>query len=202
MKKTNLSIIILTLLFYTSVFTQSNAEFLANKVCASLNESDLKKPKSQLLKIVQTKSNIVYQKYQDEMNSLLSEVKEKFPKKNESEIKVLATNLIRGKAMNSCLILQKISQKMILPELKTMPSSVTNVSNKLCGLLNRSNDKSAKALNAILNNNLYELVLENKKLIEEQYGDFASYDYKKDLNATLMKKCPLYLKLSLNERKQ
>ncbi|UKM66623.1 hypothetical protein GSB9_03213 [Flavobacteriaceae bacterium GSB9] len=198
MKKT-LLILILSIAFTSCAKSQSNLNLFAEELCNSFKSSDLDKPKAELFKLVQTKSNEIYKKYPEELNSLVKEFKTKYPNKTQQEIALFIGEKISLQAIKKCQTFQKITQKISITESKKENKSVTNVANKMCELLNNSSDKSSATLNKIVNDKLFNLVIQNKKLIEEEYGSFSSSEYKKDLNKTLMKECDIYFKLTMGE---
>lgn len=199
MRKTIL-LLIITIIFTNCAKSQSELTFFADELCKSFKESDLKKSKEELFKLIQTKSNEIYLKYPEKLNSLTNELKEKHPNKNQQEIALLVGNKISLLAIDGCPNFQKITQKIAINQPNKNKKSVTNVTKELCELLNNSPDKNTSTLNKILDNKLFDLVFQNKELIEKEYGNFSSSEYKADLNATLMKDCDIYFKLTMEKK--
>ena len=198
MRKTIL-LLIIAVTFTNCAKSQSELSFFADELCKSFKESDLKKSKEDLFKLIQTKSNEVYSKHREKLNTLTSELKAKHPNKNQQEIALLVGNEISLLAINDCQIFQKITQKVAVPESNKNKKSITNVTDELCELLNNSSDKNTSALNKIVDNKLFDLVFQNKELIEKEYGNFSSSEYKTDLNTTLIKDCDIYYKLVMEK---
>ncbi len=199
MKKT---ILLFIISFACTAFAESQTElqFFAKELCKSFEVSDLKKSKEDLFKLIQTKSNGIYTKHPEKLNALLHEFKEKNPDKSQNEIVLLMGQQISLLTVKDCPTFRKITQKIAIPEPKTNKESVVNVSNEMCELLNNSSDKSAAALNKIVDGKLFDLVFKNKELIEKDYGSFGSAEYKNDLNVMLMSKCDIYYKLVMGEQ--
>ena len=199
MKKIILLLILLIAFTNCAKSQQSDLFFFSEKLCNSFNSSDMDNPKEELFKLVQSKSNEIYQKFPEKLTKLKNGFKQKHPNKNESELALLIGQEISLLAIENCPIFQKITQKIAVPEPTENKKSVTNVSNELCNLLNDSPDKKASTLNKIVDDKLFDLVFKNKALIEKEYGDFGSSEYKTDLNATLMKECDIYYKLVMKQ---
>ena len=178
---------------------QSDLTFFSEKLCNSFNFSDLNKPEGELFNLVQSKSNEIYQKFPEKLTEIKNGFKQKHPNKNESELALLIGHEISLLAIENCPIFQKITQKIAVPEPTENKKSVTSVSNELCNLLNNSPDKKASTLNKIVDDKLFDLVFKNKALIEKEYRNFGSSEYKTDLNATLMKECDIYYKLVMKQ---
>lgn len=198
MRKTIL-LLIIAIIFTNCAKSQSELSFLANELCNSFEESDLKKSNKKLFKLIQNKSNEIYNKYPKKLDSLTEELKKKYPDKNQQEIALTVGNEISLFAIEKCPIFQKITQKIAVPEPNKNKKSITNVTDELCELLNNSSDKNTSALNKIVDDKLFDLVFQNKELIEKEYGNFGSSEYKTDLNANLMKNCDIYYKLIMGE---
>ena len=194
MRKTIL-LFILSIAFTNCAKSQSELNFFADELCKSFKESDLDKPKEELFKLVQTKSNEIYKKYSEKLSELTSEFKSKYPDKNEQDIALMVGQEISLIAIDKCPTFQKITQKMAVPKPTKSNESVDNVVSELCELLNNSPDKKPSKLNKIVDDKLFDLVYKNKGLIEKEYGNFNSPQYKNDLNSALMGECDIYYKL-------
>jgi hypothetical protein len=173
--------------------------FLVDKVCSEINPERIKNlPPQQAQAELMKLGNDIKIKYQDEVDELVNEIKEKNPTYSDNELmKEYFKNFIFC-AIDNCPVYYDL-MLMPLGECPEKNESLELIKKETVKFLNRNSGKRYFELNNLVAKHITNVVFENIEIIEKEYKQgMADPKFMSDMNSYLFHNSKKYLKVTLS----
>ncbi|SFU41829.1 hypothetical protein SAMN05216480_10316 [Pustulibacterium marinum] len=197
MMKKSIGLWLLLCLPFLSIAQETNVPTLAAELCNDFKDVDTTQSIATLSNILQQKAVAFYNRHETDLAAMEKQTKQVYVEKSDLEVYEMVRNFITAEAITSCPVFMKVYQKVAKRGYATDKLSIQHVSQKVCDLMAANASKGYVALNELVNNSIYDFEMEEKRLIEKEYGQFGSREYFGDLQAYMMYNCDEFFKMAI-----